>query len=377
MNPRSALALFRAAYSAWSQDRASRLAAALAYFALFAIAPLLVLLITIVGLVLGPEAAQGRLVAQIAGIVGPESARLVETMIANAALRGAEGVLATAIGVGVLIFGATGLFTAVREALNTIWEVEQTAAGIVGSLKAQIITRLWGFLLVVLFSLLLIAAVITTTLLVAITGPLAAVLPGFSSLWFLLNILISFAVITSIFAITYKVLPAVDTAWGHVWTGAAVTAFLFVVGKELIGLYLGRVSVGSVYGAAGSLAVLLVWIYYSANIFLFGAEFTKVLARRAATPRHAPPGGAPIGRLAHSERATRAESGEQARWQAQPPATARAALRDGRLPPPQAAEGRPAGRRRPGRSAALWSSLVAAVLVSLLLGALRRQRRKR
>jgi len=302
MNLRGAFALLRNTYTEWNEDKASRLAAALAYYTLFSLAPLLVVMILVVGLILGEEAVRGQLVGQISGVVGSGTASLIQTMVDNASRQRSGGILPMVIGFAVLLLGAAGLFGALQGALNTVWEVQPAPAqGLVNSIKATAIQRGLTLLAVLGVCLLLLATVLASTVLTAVAASLGPLLPGFSYIWFALNILISLAIVTPLFALIYKVLPAADIAWGDVWVGAAATALLFVIGKELIGLYLGRVSVGSIYGAAGSLVVLLVWIYYSAQIFLFGAEFTQVYAKTYGTrlraakrpAEHAAPGPLP------------------------------------------------------------------------------------
>lgn len=279
MSPRALLELGRQTLRSWGQDKASRLAAALAYYALFSLAPLLVVLILVVGLVLGPEAAQGQLVGPLEGFVGAQAASLIQNMVEAAGRQRTGGVLASVLGLGALLFGAVGFFAALQDSLNTVWGIApRPSTGLVDTIRTLVIGRAISFVAVLGIGLIAIASFLATAVLSAIAGWFGELAPGLSAGWFLVNILVSLAVLTVLFAFLLRVLPEAEIAWSDVWLGAAVTALLFVIGKELIGLYLGRASVGSVYGAAGSLVVLLVWIYYSAQILLLGAEFTHAYA---------------------------------------------------------------------------------------------------
>lgn len=268
--------LFKETFKQWGEDKVSRLAAALAYFTVFSIAPLLIIAISVAAIFFGEEAARGQIVDQIQGLMGQEGAAAVESMIANAnQVQG--GLIATVIGIVTLLFGASGVFGQLQDALNTIWEVApKPGQGVINFIRSRFLS--FGMVLIIAF-LLLVSLVISAT--VAAAGTYVAGLsPGLAVLWESINFLVSFGVITLLFAAIYKVLPDVKIAWGDVWIGAAVTALLFTIGRTLIGLYLGNAAVGSAYGAAGSLVVLLVWVFYSAQILLFGAEFTQVYTRR-------------------------------------------------------------------------------------------------
>jgi membrane protein len=275
-DPRALLSILKETYGDWSEDKASRLAAALAYYTAFSIAPLLLISIAVAGLVFGREAAQGQVFAQLDGLLGSDGASAIQTGIANSDKAGA-GTLSAIIGIATLIWSASSLFGQLQEALNTIWEVQpDPKAGIVATVKRRFLsmTMVLGIAFVLLVSLVLSAG------LSAIGSLLGNALPGGTILWQVVNFVVSFGIITALFAAIYKVLPDVTVAWSDVWIGAAVTALLFTVGKLLIGLYLGHASIGSTFGAAGSLLVFLVWVYYSAQILFFGAEFTQVYARR-------------------------------------------------------------------------------------------------
>ncbi|MBN2006948.1 MAG: YihY/virulence factor BrkB family protein [Anaerolineae bacterium] len=268
--------LIKTTLIAWRKDQASRLAAALAYYALFSIAPLLIILIAIIGLVYGERAAQDEIVYQLEGWVGRDVAMTVQTMITRVS-NPASGIVASLVGVVTILFGASGLFNHVQGALNTIWHVPAPpGSGVVNFLKR----RLNQFAMVFGVGALLLLSVFTDAVLAAIAKYFALGNP-----FNLRSSLISLGTVTLLFAVIYKVLPDLKIAWRDVIVGAAVTSLLFTAGKTLIGLYLGRSGVGSAYGAAGSLVALLVWIYYSAQIFLLGAEFTHVFAQKYGSLR--------------------------------------------------------------------------------------------
>ena len=275
MQPGVAVDLLKATFKDWNEDKASRLAAALAYYTAFSVAPLLLIAIVIAGLVFGDEAAQGSIFAQLQGLLGPEAAGTIETAVKNSRQSGASTISAI-IGIVTLVWSASNVFSQLQDALNTIWEVQPKPAGIVGSLKR----RLLPMSMVLGIGFLLLVSLVLSAGLAALGRFFNELLPGASVLWEIVNFVISFGVVTGLFAAMYKLLPDVEIRWSDVWIGAAVTALLFTIGKLLIGLYLGNASIGSTYGAAGSLLVVLVWVYYSAQILFFGAEFTQVYARR-------------------------------------------------------------------------------------------------
>ncbi|MCU0526523.1 MAG: YihY/virulence factor BrkB family protein [Elainella sp. Prado103] len=265
----------------WNEDNVPLLAAALAYYTLFSLAPLLIIAIAIAGAVLGEEAAQGEIVRQVQGLVGQEGAIAIEAMIQNAQRPGSGGTLATLIGIGLLLFGASGVFGQLQTALNTIWDVKAKPGQ---GIKSFIQARSLSFAMVLVIGFLLLVSLILSAVLAAITNFFNGFIAEYVFLGQLLNFVLSFGAITILFAAIYKFLPDVEVYWRNLWIGAAVTAFLFNIGKFLLGLYLGNSSVGSAYGAAGSLVVLLVWVFYSAQILLIGAEFTQVYSRYRGTP---------------------------------------------------------------------------------------------
>jgi membrane protein len=266
--------MIRMAAREWSNDNAQRLGAALAYYTVFSIAPLLLITIAVVGFVLGPAAAKGQVADVIKSTTGDRTAGMIQTMIASAD-KPRSGIIATLLGLVMLIFGALGVFTQLKSALNTVWDVgPKPNPGI----KYYILTYLFSFGMVLGIGFLLLVSLIITTALSAIGAYFHNLLPGGAILWHIVNIVVSFGVIILLFAMLFKYLPDVTIRWKDVWVGAIFTAALFTAGKWALGLYLSRGTVSSAYGAAGSLAVLLVWVYYSAQILFFGAEMTQVWA---------------------------------------------------------------------------------------------------
>lgn len=269
-----ALALLRQAFADWQKDNAARLGAALSYYTLFSLAPLLIVAIAVAGFFFGHEAAQGQIVVQIQGLVGDEGARAVQDMIENSR-QPAVGLLATVIGVATLLLGATGAFTELKSALNIVWDVPDEGGG----LRALLRGRLWAFAMVLAVGFLLMVSLLISAAVAAAGGffEWMGIAPAAVQL---VNSVASFLVITVLFALLFKFLPDTEVQWRDVWVGALMTSALFTVGKLLIGLYLGRSSVASVYGAAGSVVVLVLWVYYAAQIFFFGAEVTQAYAHR-------------------------------------------------------------------------------------------------
>lgn len=258
------LQLLKQTWTEFSNDRAQRLGAALAYYTIFSIAPLLLIAIAIAGLVFGKSQAQAAILAQLRLLVGDAGARAIEAMLAGAA-RPRAGGLAIAIGIVTLLFGAASVLGQLKDALNTIWKVEQKPSG--------------GIIVLLRERFLSFAMVLGVGFLLLVSLVIDAALSSFSKgLWQPLQLMISFGVITVLFALIFRYLPDIRIGWRNVWLGAAFTAFLFVLGKFVVGLYLGKSAIGSSYGAAGSLVVLLVWVYWSASILFFGAEFTRVYA---------------------------------------------------------------------------------------------------
>src|SRR5688572_2901112 len=273
------LQIFGTALRAWWDDDAPRLGASLAYYTLFAIAPVLLVATAIAGMVFGAEAVRGEIVGQLDQLIGRDGAFAVQSLLEGASQRRA-GIVATVVGSVAFVVAATGAFLELQAALNTIWRVKPNP-GV--HLKAFLIDRLRSFGLVVAVGFLLMVSLAVTAALAALSGWLSGRLPNIP--WVLngATVLVSLIVTTALFALLYRVLPDVQLRWRDVTTGALVTAVLFTIGQQFIGLYLGQSTVTSSYGAAGSIMVLLLWVYYSCQILLFGAEFTRAYAERRGT----------------------------------------------------------------------------------------------
>jgi membrane protein len=273
------LSIFGRALRAWWDDDAPRLGASLAYYTLFAIAPVLLVATAIAGMVFGAEAVRGEIVGQLDQLVGHEGAQAVQGLLEGASQRRA-GVVATVVGSIAFVVAATGAFLELQASLNTIWRVKANP-GI--NLKAFALNRLRSFGLVVAIGFLLMVSLAVTAALAALGGWLSAHSPNVPLVWNGITVLVSLIVTTALFALLYRVLPDVHLRWRDVTMGACVTAVLFTIGQQFIGLYLGQSSVASSYGATGSVMILLLWVYYSCQILLFGAEFTRAYALRQGT----------------------------------------------------------------------------------------------
>jgi membrane protein len=263
-------------FADWWEDNAPRLGAALAYYTLFALAPLLIIAVAVAGLIFGQQAAQGHVMAQIEGLMGHNGATAVQGML-EGARKPTSGIIASVFGLFTLLLGATGLFGELQAALNTIWEVpDRPGNGFLGILR----NRFLSFTMVLGMGFLLLVSLLISAALAAAGHFMGGMFPTVAIAGQLVNFLVSILVTTMLFAMIYKYLPNVAIAWNDVWVGAAVTALLFTAGKFLIGLYLGTSGIASAYGAASSLVIVLIWVYYSAQIFLLGAEFTQIYASR-------------------------------------------------------------------------------------------------
>jgi len=274
--------VFATAFRRWRSDMGTfQFGAAIAYFAVFAITPLAVITVSIAGWLFGEEAAQGELASTIETAVGPILARAIQETIARTENSG-SGVIATLIGLTVMFLGSTGVFTQLRQALNFIWAVRFKAdRGIVTVVRDSTLP----FLVVLSSGALLVAALLASTMLSYLEDRLGVgALPGGVTVWHTLDWLATLVLLTLHFAMVYKVLPAVRIAWRVVWLGAAVTALLFTLGNYVIGLYLAYTATGSAYGAAGSLIMVLVWVYFSSQLVLFGAELTRAYADYLGKP---------------------------------------------------------------------------------------------
>ena len=280
MNPKDTFVMLRKAASAWMEDQAPTLGAALAYYTVFSLAPLLIIAISIAGLAFGREAAQGQIFIQLRDLLGDAGGKAIQDMVQNANARPTTGLVATLIGFLTLLFGASGVFGQLQTSLNAIWGVRpKPGRGVLGIVRDRFLS--FGFILVVGF--LLLVSLFLTTLIAFVGNRFGGMAPGMETLVQILNSVLSVAVITLLFAMIFKFLPDAQIAWRDVWIGALITAALFTAGKFALGLYLGKSGVASSYGAAGSLIVLLLWVYYSAQILFFGAEFTQVYANRFGT----------------------------------------------------------------------------------------------
>src|SRR5829696_443109 len=272
--------LFKLTYKGWKEDKASRLSAALAYYTIFSLAPLLIIIIAITGLFWQREVVQSQVMSQMEGLVGAEGRTFISDLLTSTS-NPAKGIAATIIGVITLLFGALGVFNELHNALNTIWEVkEEETKGFLQSIKKVIFSRLLSFTMILGIGFLLLVSLIISAGLSAVQETIGNAIPVSEIVLQIVNLVISVGVITVLFALIYKFLPDAEIAWRDVWLGAFVTAVLFSLGKFLIGIYLGNSSVTSSFGAAGSLVLLLLWIYYSAQILLFGAEFTQIYANQ-------------------------------------------------------------------------------------------------
>ena len=269
------ITLFQRALWAWWEDNALRLGASLAYYTLFAIAPVLLVAIAIAGLAFGPEAVRGEIVGQLQALVGRDGAEAVQAMLEGASRR-QSGLFATIVGSITFLFAATGAFLELQTVLNTIWRVKPRADA--ANIAGFVTDRIRSFGLVLGIGFLLLVSLALSAALAAASAWLDRWAPGMPIVWQSLNVVTSLVVITTLFAMLFRFLPDVVLEWRDVATGALVTAVLFTLGKQAIGLYLGQSSTTSTYGAAGSVIVLLLWVYYSSQILLLGAEFTRVYA---------------------------------------------------------------------------------------------------
>ena len=264
-------ALFKSVFRSWSDDHAQSMGAALAYYTLFSIAPLLLIVIAISGIVFGPQAARGEILDQLDSLMGEQGARAVQTLLESTS-QPTEGLAATTIGFVLLLVGATTVFGELQNSLDRIWRVSDTGSS--RGLWGLIRTRLLSFGMIMGTGFLLMVSLIFSAGLAAINKWWSPMFADWIPIASMVNFLFGFVLTTGMFAMIYKVMPRATIRWREVWTGAAITAALFTMGKWLIGIYIGRSAITSGYGAAGSLLALLVWIYYSAQIFLLGAEFT-------------------------------------------------------------------------------------------------------
>ncbi len=275
MNLRKIGKLLKETFKEWQEDKASRIAAALAYYTVFSISPLLVIAIAIAGAFFGQDTAQEQISDQLTGLVGEDGIKPILLALDNISQPKIRG-LASLISIAVLILGASGIFAQLQDALNTVWKVKpQPGQGILPFLRK----RLSSFLMVLAIGFLLILSLVLSTVVTMVSKYRTDFLPGSQILWENLDFIVSLGLMTFLFGLMFKYVPDVKIAWKDVLVGSVITALLFIFGKFLLGVYISQGSLGSAYGAAGSLIVLLAWVYYSAQIVLFGAEFTQVYSR--------------------------------------------------------------------------------------------------
>jgi len=275
MQPKQLFRLAVQSVKSWSNDYAPSMGAAISYYTVFSLAPLLVIVIAIAGAAFGREAVQGLISDQLSGLMGPRGAEMVEGLVASASDTD-RGLVAGLISFFVLLLGATTVFAELQSALDRIWKVPEAKkpSGIFGLLRARLLS--FGLILGVAF-LLMVSLVVSATL-AAFGGWAGTLMPGWETVLQLLNLAVSLGILTVLFAMIFKLMPSTPVSWRDVWVGAFVTAILFEVGKLLIGLYIGKSGMTESFEAAGALVILLAWVYYAAQIFLLGAEFTKAFA---------------------------------------------------------------------------------------------------
>ncbi|MCA0239327.1 MAG: YihY/virulence factor BrkB family protein [Proteobacteria bacterium] len=285
LSPREAWTITRQAAEAWLDDRCTSLGAALSYYTLFSMAPLLLIVVSVAGLLFGADAARGEVAAQLEGLLGGPGAAAVQELLASVNWP-AGSALATVTGLVLMLIGATTVFAELQGTLDHIW---RAPAQPLGGWWAFFRARVLSFGLILGVGFLLIVSLLASAAMAALRTWWLPYVADWQVVVDLIGSIFDFALVTVLFALIYKLMPRVRIAWSDVWVGAVVTAALFAVGRQLIGLYIGRGAVGSGFGAAGSLVAVLVWVYYSAQIFLFGAEFTWVFAHRVGSRRDSAP----------------------------------------------------------------------------------------
>ena len=268
--------IFKNTANEWIDDKAPTLGAAIAYYTVFSLAPLILLLISIFGLFMHDNAkVQDQLKSQVASISGNSAADVTGQIIQSTSKQKKSGIIGTAVAVVVALFGASGVFGQLQDSLNTIWGVKaKPGQGIMGYVKARFVS----FAMVGGVCFMLLVSLSVSSFIAGFSHKLNTMLPGGAAISWFINLGLNLVVITLLFAMIFKYLPDAKIAWSDVWIGAGLTTILFIIGKQGLSLYLGKGSAGSAYGAAGALITLLVWVYYSAQIMLFGAEFTQVYA---------------------------------------------------------------------------------------------------
>jgi membrane protein len=282
MSAKDFLSIFKMTFAAWNKHEAPRLGAALAFYTILSLSPLVIIVVALAGLIFSRSTAQAHVLSQVQGMIGLEGGKAMQSMLANAQ-KPAAGILGTIVGLLSLLFGASGVFTELRSALNLIWEVNpEETSGVVALLRE----RFFSFGMVLSIGFLLLVSLVISAVLAAVGKFFGGLLPISSSVLAVLNFLLSYIGVAVLFGLIFRFVPEARVRWRSVWPGALATALFFIIGKTLIGLYLGKSSLGSAYGAAGSVIVVIVWVYYSAQIFFFGAEFTHAYSeyRSASAP---------------------------------------------------------------------------------------------
>jgi membrane protein len=274
MRAKDLLSILKTTFASWNKHEAPRLGAALAFYTILSLSPLVIIVVAVGGLMFSRSTAQTHILNQVQGMIGPDGGKAVQAMLANAQ-KPSAGVLGTIVGLLSLLFGASGVFTELRSALNLIWGVKQEETSGIWQLLRE---RFFSFGMVLSIGFLLLVSLVLSTVLAAIGKFFGGLLPVPSLVLEAINFLVSYVGVAALFVLIFRFVPEAKVRLNKVWLGACVTAILFTIGKTLIGLYLGKTSVGSTYGAAGSVIVVIVWVYYSAQIFFFGAEFTHAYA---------------------------------------------------------------------------------------------------
>jgi membrane protein len=285
LKPSDIWSLLRETAEEWSNDNASRLSAALAYYTLLSLAPLLLVTVIVMGLVFGEDSGRQRAVRAMASVVGPQGSAAIETLAQSA--HHSDSTLGSVLAVLVAFFGASGVFVELQASLNAIWNVPEKRGKPVRRLA---IGRFWSFVMVLGVAMLLLGSVISSAVLAIVGEFFENVLPGGHTLWQGVNFGISLGVISLLFTVIFRSLPDAKIHWSDVWLGGLLTGLLFVLGNFLLSIYLGKSGVASSFGGAGSVVALVIWVYYSAQIIFLGAEFTQVYARRYGSRRESIPG---------------------------------------------------------------------------------------
>ena len=273
--------LVKASVSSWLDDYAPSMGAALSYYTVFSLAPLLLIVVSVAGLVFGEDAVRGELFAQLQGLMGADAAKAIQGLLASVN-KPSHGIVGTVVGIALLVFGATTVFGELQDALDRIWRAPARKKGGLWSLLRA---RLLSFGMILGLAFLLMVSLVLGAAISALGKWWGPAFGGWETLLQIVNLLVGFGLTMVVFAMIYKMMPRVKVQWHDVWLGAFVTSLLFTIGKFLIGLYIGKSGVASGFGAAGSLVVVFIWVYYSAQIFLLGAEFTWVYARTLGSLR--------------------------------------------------------------------------------------------